>query len=158
MYRYLLVTVYFMAITGCASAPQKTTQTASGHPEIIIAAKDPKIIRTNLISRNATTGWILEQESENTLLFTKTDTSGSLESATTQILLGNAYSTPPKYEARYTLIPLPNGTRVIVNVSVSTQMPGGQINRMELSNAAATFNPFQAQLARVKDEVENPTQ
>ena len=142
-------------IAGCTTAPPKISETPSGHPEITIASSDAKKIRANLISRNATTGWVLEQETESTLLFTRTDSSGSVQSAATQVLLGNASSTPPKYEARYTLVSVKSGTRVIVNVSVSTQMPGGQVNRLSLSEASATFNPFQAQLERVKLEVES---
>lgn len=148
----LLVPILF---AGCATAPPKSAETPSGHPEITIASTDMQRIRGNLISRNATTGWILEQETQSILLFTRTDSSGSAQSAATQVLLGNAYSTPPKYEARYTLIPVATGTRVIVNASVSTQMPGGQVNRLSLSHASATFNPFQAQLERVKSEVES---
>lgn len=154
MYRQALIICLFILIAGCASAPPKIKETSSGHPEIVISVKDLKPIRSNLIERNASTGWTLEQETESTLFFTKTDTSGSLQSAVTQALLGNAYSTPPKYEARYTFIPMPNSTKIIVNVFVSTQMPGGQVNRIGLSDASPTFNPFQTQLEKVKSEVE----
>lgn len=154
MYRRIISICLAVAISGCASAPPKIKETSSGHPEIVVAVKDSKPIRSNLIARNAGTGWVLEQETESTLLFTRTDTSGSFQSAATQVLLGNAYSTPPKYEARYTFISMPEAVRVIVNVFVSTQMPGGQLNRMSLSDAAPTFNPFQAQLEKVKSEIE----
>ena len=155
MLRRSTLVVVLASLAGCATAPPKSTQTASGHPEIVIASSDLKKVRANLISRNASTGWVLEQETESTLLFTRNDSSGSFQSAATQLLLGNAYSTPPKYEVRYTLVSVQPGVRVIVNVSVSTQMPGGQVNRMSLSEAPATFNTFQAQLERVKTEIES---
>jgi hypothetical protein len=154
MNRLFVIAFCAFTIAGCASAPPKSAQTASGHPEVIVNTKDTKAVRSNLIARNASTGWVLEQESDNTILFTRTDSSGSLQSATTQVLLGNAHSTPPKYEVRYTIFAVPEGTRVVAIVAVSTQMPGGQVNRMGLSDAAGTFNQFQAQLEKVKIEVE----
>jgi hypothetical protein len=155
MNRQILIASLSFALVACASVPTKSVQTASGHPEITIKTKDTKAIKSNLLSSNASSGWVLEQESDSTMFFTRVDASGSVQSATTQVLLGNAHSTPPKYEARYTIFPVAEGIRVIANVSVSTQMPGGQINRMGLSDAGATFNNFQAQLERVKAEVES---
>lgn len=88
------------------------------------------------------------------LFFTQRDNSGSLQSAVTQVLIGNSYSTPPNYEARYIFAEVGTSTKLLVNVQVSTQMAGGQVNRMPLSDNSTTFNQFQAQLERVKAEIE----
>lgn len=78
--------------------------------------------------------------------FSKIDNSGSFNSALTTVLLGNAYSTPPKYDLKYILVQLPSGSKIISNISVSTQMPGGQVNRLFLNQNIALINSYQDQL------------
>lgn len=140
-----------LLLTACAAPPARIAETESGWPEITIATQDRSGLRANLIARNLATGWTLESESESMLLFTKIDTSTG--GAVMQALIGNAYSTPPKYEARYVMVPTAGGLKLVVNVAVSTQMPGGQVNRQPL-DGAPTFNSFQAQLQRLKAEFE----
>lgn len=140
--------------SACGTPPPKIAQTVSGLPEITIATDDRSKVKQNLIARNLETGWALEQESENTLMFSKLDTSGSASSLFTQALIGNSSSTPLKYEARYTFAQTGAGLKIAATVFASTQMPGGQVNRLPLHDGAVTFNAFQAQLQRVKGEIE----
>lgn len=142
------------ALVACGTAPERIAATTSSYPEIEIKTVDKDAIRSNLIRRNLDTGWSLEQETPSMLLFTKVDSSGSVGSAVTQALIGNRYSTPPKYELKYTLASYKDFTKVITHLSVSTQMAMGQINRMEL-NGNTDFNNLQMQLNRVKGEIES---
>lgn len=150
----LLLLLIMAMVTACATQPQKITQTSSGWPEIEVFTKDKNAVRENIITRNSETGWNLEQDTPNTLMFTRVDTSGSLGSALTQSLIGNAYSTPPKYEAKYIISSKGNATKIIVNVSISSEMRTGQTNRIFLNNNREVFNIFQKQLQKVKSEIE----
>lgn len=143
-----------LVLSGCAAQPARIATTASGWPEVEIFTSNKQAVKENIIQRNAATGWNLEQESDSSLLFTKVDDSGSFNSAMTQALIGNSYSTPPKYEARYIISSYAGKVKIVVNVSVSTQMAFGQVNRVFLNKNNATFNAFQGQLYKVKSEVE----
>lgn len=150
----LAVLPLLILLSACATQT-RITETPSGMPEIVIRTTDKQAIKNNLIARNAQSGWFLERETDSTLFFTYVDDSGSFRSALTQALIGNAYSTPPKYEANYLLFPAGEGAyKVQVQVSVSTQMAMGQVNRVSLKDNVTVFNGFQRQLQKVKQEIE----
>lgn len=143
-----------LLLAGCASQPAKIKETRSGWPEVEISTSDKTKVKQNIISRNAQTGWALEQETDSSLLFTKIDDTGSMGAIMTQAIIGNAYSTPPVYEARYIISQANEQVSIVVNISVSTQMAMGQTNRILLNKNNAVFNAFQQQLERVKSETE----
>jgi hypothetical protein len=156
MHRFKLILIVLVAtfVCACATPTPRIKETKSGWPETEINTANKRYIVSNIIRRNVETGWTLEQESDSTLLFTKVNDSGSMNAVLVQAMIGNAYSTPPKAEARYIVMEHAGVTKVIVNVGISTQMSGGQINRMNMDNANGVLNMFQAQLDRVKAEVE----
>jgi predicted glycosyltransferase involved in capsule biosynthesis len=138
--------------SGCSAPPTRIAETESGQPEVVIRTTDKSAIKQNLIARNTATGWALEQESENTMLFTRVDASGSANTATTLVLLGGSANMPPRYEARYMFAQTAAGFKVVVNAFVAVQTTNGLINRQMISDTNATFNAFQTQLFRVKGE------
>ncbi|MBW8463509.1 hypothetical protein [Acidovorax sp.] len=141
-------------VQGCASPSNRITRTQSGYPEITINSVDVRAIRSNLVARNAAGGWTIETETENMLLMTRVSNPLETSSVIAQAMLGNSRSTTPKAEARYIITLSKNQTLVVVQPSISTQMAGGQINRMDLKDNNDVFNNFQNQLARVKTEIE----
>lgn len=154
MLRIISVFAVCFLVLGCASS-QRIAETQSGLPEIDIATTDKPLVKELIVSRNASKGWLLESESGSSLLFSVTDTSGSFSAALTQVLIGNSYSTPPKYEANYIITTIGNRTKVIVNLSVSTQMAFGQIKKYPLNNNNDVFNAVQGQLIKIKQEIES---
>ena len=137
------------SLAGCAAPPV----TSADPPSVVIGSTDKAGIKANLIARNTATGWTLMQESESLLVFTKPETD-TTSSAVTQVLLGNRHSTKPVYEARYTLVQVPAGVLVVATVDVSTQLPGGQVQRMTMLDHQPTRQGFVAQLGRVRGEIE----
>ena len=154
--RFFVLFFSIFMTSACSNNEQSAAfQTASGWPEIEINTKSKQAVVDNLIHRNVSNGWSLESESPSLLVFSFIDSSGTVGSAFTQVLLGNANSTPPKYEARYVITMLgEEKVKVIVNAYVSTQMLSGQTRSMPLSNNKDTFDMYQAQLNRVKKEIE----
>ena len=150
----ILLPVVFALLTACASQPAKISQTVSGWPEIEISTADKKSVKDYILLKNSEAGWNLEQESDSMLSFSKLDTSGSFNAALTQTALGNSYSTPPKYEVKYIISQLPGRVKIVSNIAVSTQMPGGQVNRMFLNENNTVFNAYQEQLNRFKRGLE----
>jgi len=140
-------------LSACASQPPKSVQTVSGWPEIEIAA-DKKAVKDYFMLKNVEGGFQVENESDSSLTVSKVDTSASFNAALTQVALGNAYSTPPKYEVKYYFNQLPGRVKVLTNIAVSTQMPGGQVNRQFLNENSAVFNAYQDQLVRFKTQLE----
>lgn len=144
-----LILILTAVLIGCATPPQNP-----GNPEVVILSTNWQAIKQNIIDRNLRMGWMLEQETESLLLFTKVDESRSQASVLTQVLLGNSSSTSLMYEARYVLAQTASGIRVVASGAMSTQMPGGQVNRQSITGSR--FDEMQNQLIKVKTEVERP--
>ena len=140
-------------LSACASQPPKSLQTVSGWPEIEIG-RDKKAVKDYFLLDSVNNGMNVDQETESSLVMSLIDTSGSVNAAFTQVMLGNAYSTPPKTEISFYFSQLPGRTKVTVNAAVSTQMPGGQINRVFLKDNNAVFNSWQGALGRAKAALE----
>lgn len=141
-------------LTGCASM-QPTTETASGNPEVDIKSSSKQLIKDKIILAQTTTGWNLEQESESILTFVKTEDPTSMRSVMTQALIGNAYSTTPKYETKYVITQ--NGDnvyKVMSTTSVSSQNAYGQVNKYPL-NGRNVADSYQIQLETIKKLIEN---
>ncbi len=119
-----------------------------------IKTSDKKFVKDFIIRKTSEHGWNLEQETDSTLLFTQTDNSGSVDAAVTQVLLGNRNSTPPKYEFKYIISQYGDTAKVIANVSASTQMPMGQVNRVFFNENNSVINTYQGVLDRLKDGME----
>lgn len=150
----VLTIIALLLLQACASQPPlQHPRTASGRPEVTILGSTTEI-KQNLIARNLKTGWMLEHQSENQLVFFRFDNPLLASSILTQLVIGNSYSTQPKYEAHYVIFQTSDGVKVTIAPSVSTQMPFGQTNRHYLQDSNQVFNAFQTQLLRVKGEVE----
>lgn len=50
-----------------------------------------------------------------------------------QMLLGNAYSTPPEHVVQFTMADLSGSTLLLAQQWIETQMPGGQVQRADLN-------------------------
>ncbi|MEL4204825.1 hypothetical protein C9E85_16150 [Plesiomonas shigelloides] len=160
MIKSIYQTIFFVLALftlGCSSQPERVVNTKSGWPEVYITTNDKSEIVKHVIARNVKNGWVLDEESENTISFEYIDTSGSFDSIMYQSLLGNAYSTAPKYETKYTIANSTKGNGeyfVVVNTSVSVQMAGGKVNRVYLKENNTLFNAIQKQLNSIKSDVE----
>lgn len=52
----------------------------------------------------------------------------------TQLLIGNAYSTPPVDKVRFSISKVEFSTHVWADMWVETQMPGGKTNKVQLTD------------------------
>lgn len=74
-------------------------------------------------------GTTVAESDDNHVLCTKPISGG--KGMLMQMLIGNAYSTPPLYMIRFQIVSYQAGSRVQFSDWVQTQMPGGQVSRME---------------------------
>ncbi len=137
---------------GCATAP-RITSTPSGKPEVEISGVSLDQVNNALITAMTGRGFLLEEQSTNSLFFTHEMSGGSAIGA--QLLIGNSYSTTPKEEVRYVSATSSSGVRVIAHPSMSTQMALGQIRRHDMSQNNNWFNGIQSMLQAIKYQLES---
>lgn len=145
---------------GCAGL-SKITDTPSGWPEVAIEGVELESVGNAVVNEFQSLGYRLEEQSKNSLLLTKELEGGQAFAA--QPTIGNAYSTTPKAEVRFTLSKVVKvdeaGTvidcvRVIALGSISTQMAMGQTRREDMKNNNRWFNDLQYILMRVQAVLE----
>jgi len=136
--------------SGCVTI-EKSTVTASGKPEVVIATTDTGRIKALLIGELLNHGYSVVSDNEYALSLTR-PTKG-MEDVAASLAAGNTYSTNLRY-ATYNFVPLGNGTiRVIASSGWRAQMVGGQIRDEPLNNGNV-YNTFQKQLLEVKELIE----
>jgi hypothetical protein len=147
--KYTVALSLAILATGCATQPARIAQTTSGHPEVVIPRADSvDAVKSRLIERLMNAGWQLDQETASRVAFSKEMTGGQAVAA--QLVLGNADSSTPRWERAYTLVKAVDGVRIYATSSMSTVMPFGKVNRVELTSNNE-FNDQQASLERLRD-------
>ena len=76
-------------------------------------------------------GWMVAQQTSNQVVCEIP--MGIMQSAMTQVLIGNSYSTPPKQFVRLSFAQTGDNTRVQSQVWVETQMPFGQVRQQQIT-------------------------
>lgn len=135
-------------LSGCAVQQSRIAQTASGKPEVVIKGVDVEAVHTRIIERMMSGGMRLDSDTPSRVVVSK-ELEGFRENML-RLALGNSYSTPVRAEIAFTMVKVSEGVKVFAQSSAWTQMPGGQINRMEL-NGNNDFNDMQTALYRLRD-------
>lgn len=106
--------------------------TAASQPNDVYFAATPAETSAKLASlcmdKNAT---VAEADTFHVLCMKEMDGSSGI---LTQLLIGNASSTTPVQNIRFQIVPYSSGSRVQFSEWVETQMAGGQISRVQVSN------------------------
>lgn len=137
--------------SGCATV-EKSTITASGMPEIVIAA-DVHAIKAAVIGDMVTSGYVIEGDSDFALTMSRPITG---EEATWAGLAIGGNRNSMRRVTRYTFAPGASGVRVVVSSAWSVQSYGGTSRTHELASINGNiFNTFQGQLVALKAKIES---
>src|SRR6185312_633538 len=135
------------ALSGCATvrdAPPVAV-TPSGRPEAIFEGKSPEQVSGMIASSCADRGHVVVTSSPNKVV--RQGDMTAMQSALTQLLIGNSYSTPPALFFEFNLFAVGPNTRVQAREWVETTMAFGQKRSEELNNRAQFNQTEQALLS-----------
>lgn len=102
-----------LLISGCTTGPRLAT--TSGRPEVTIPRTTAQRVRAVIIERGMASGWILERETENTIIFLHLT-----QNALAGVLLASSYDTTVKERIRYTVVPVGNDIKLYTSVEFVT--------------------------------------
>ena|SRR5690242_12775672 len=126
---------FLLAMTLAACATPSHMQTASGNPEVTIATTDRAAVKGAVINSFVSRGFTLDQEGDYSLQFSK-----PMEGAggvMYQAMLGNSYSSTPRWNVNITLAPLTGETRVVGKAFVRMQNAFGKEDTNDMTSGKA---------------------
>lgn len=137
-----LSTVLFLS--GCANQEPLMKQTVSGKPEAEYPGKTKEQVKDALLNYCNGKGLIVFESSDSLVICGK-----QTDSIMSQMLVGNAYSTPAMAKIRFTIASTNNTPKVWSDMWLESQMPGGQLNQMPSKNIK-DINSVQSMLDNLK--------
>lgn len=133
---------------GCVTQGGGTTQAVSGRPEVVIASGDIDAMKSSLAGEMAQFGYQVDRNSEGLL---------ELSRATTDLITASEVGNPGSAHRRvvtYTFTRQGVSTRIIADVSIRAQLPGGQVDTVSLNDNGAVYGFVQKQLDQLKKTLE----
>ncbi|MGD9979570.1 MAG: hypothetical protein AB7H66_03185 [Hyphomonadaceae bacterium] len=115
--------------------------TPSGRPEAVFAGRTVEEVQGLIASGCMDRGHMVVNSTPNQVQCQIE--MGALQSALTQALIGNSYSTTPQQFVRFVITPASGNMRVQAQMWVQTQMAFGQMQTQEV-NGAQQFNSVQS--------------
>jgi hypothetical protein len=137
-----------LAFPGCATQPAEISQADSGKPNVVIASRDVDTMKSSLISEMVGFGYHVDKDTPSLLELSRT---------TTDTITAHAVGTvdsPHERVIAYAFIKQGVSTRVIVDLLMRAQLPGGQVDTMSLNDNGTLYGLIQKQIERLKEEVE----
>lgn len=134
---------------GCVAPIQH--ETASGKPEAVVASSDLDDIGSALTTRMLDSGFNLERQSTNLLVFTKESSNLGMS-----MLYGSKYDSTPAYRITYTLAQVATGTRVLADVAILTN-PGSGFERATSLNKDKVSISYQTILDELASQYRSST-
>ncbi len=128
---YIFMILLACGMFGCADAPLSPV---SGNPEILVH-KNVAQVRDELISIMSARGYVPTEDSPNIVAFSRQLDNGSAVLYT--LAIGNAYSSYPQQDVKFTMIPQGEDTHVYGFVRFSMQGAFGQAQNVELTRGKA---------------------
>lgn len=119
----------YFACAGSAMAYEREANTPSGRPEMVFAYTDLNEAVSKVSSGCMDKGWMVTSQTNNQVVCEIP--MGFWQSAFTQMLIGNQYSTDPKQFVRISLTQVGDHTRAMTQNWVETQMAFGQIQHQQ---------------------------
>lgn len=144
----LLCLLFLSILTGCATPPPRLANTESGNPEVVIENVTVEAVHDRILERLLSKGARIEIDTPSRITVSK-EVEGQRE-MWLRLAISNSYSTPVRADLNFSIIKISSGVKVFVQMSAWSQMPGGQIQRMDL-NGNQDFNDVQASLYRLRD-------
>ena len=135
--KLLAVAFVILAISGCAEPVAKIANTPSGKPEAMFRNASLSNVSNKMVGICAQVGASIDVAENNRVVCRKT-LEGS-EAVTTQLLLGNSYSTAPVSVMSFTLVKMGRDVKAYVDQYSETIMALGQPRRVN-TMGNANFN------------------
>lgn len=146
MFKTALVGGLALSMTATmAMAFEKQANTPSGRPEMVYAYTPLETAVGQVASGCMDAGWVVTSQSTNQVVCEVP--MGIWQSALTQMLIGNSYSTTPKQFVRVSLTQVGDHTRAQTQSWAETQMVFGQVQQQAF-NDDATYNNMLGFLAK----------
>lgn len=133
---------------GCVAPEAGTLRTVSGRPEIVIASRDIDAMKSQLIGEMVHFGYQVDSNSRDLLEISRNATD-----LITAHAVGSADG-PHRRVVIYTFIQQGVSTRIIADVSMRAQLPGGQVDTVSLNDNGTVYGFFQKQLDKLKETLE----
>jgi len=127
---FVLITSTLLA--GCATQVPVKKLTPSGKAEGDYPGKTVEQVSSAFV-RFCNNGGLTVYESTTSSVVCGTQRKGT-SGVMTQVLLGNAYSTPPMDKVRFSISKNETGVHAWADLWVETQMPGGQLQQLASTN------------------------
>lgn len=147
----ITIGVIFVALIlgGCATTQRLATP--SGKPEVNINTIDREKIKSVVINEFMNAGFSLISDTDYSVVFSKP--MEGFGGIMYQTMLGNSYSSSPKWNARINMATINNSTRVMAQAVVRMQNAFGREDVNDMTNGKAGTQ-LQQILQRVKTQVE----
>lgn len=130
--RRILLAVTVLAATPAYAGNDMFAVTPSGRTEMFLPGTTLQDASGKVSARCMANGLTVVSSSANDVVCELK--MGAFNSALTQLLIGNSYSTPPKTLVKFNLAQMSNNTIVQANEWIETQMAFGQMRRQDLAN------------------------
>jgi hypothetical protein len=143
--------IYFCCVvllSGCADQPARIAETSSGHPEVLIKNVTVSDVHDRLVERLLSGGKRIDSDTPSSVVVSE-EMTGQRE-AWMRLAIANAYSTKVRAEITFSMVKAQSGVKVFARMSAWSQMPLGQIKRIEL-NGNNDFNEVQQALYDFRD-------
>ena len=128
-----IIMAAILGLGGCANVGPLATP--SGNPEITVPRKDLEHVKTELVATMCAHGFEPVEDGQNSVAFSKPLEPGAAFAYT--LAMGNAYSSQPQMNVRYSLIQQGNGVHVYAFVGVAMQGGFGQSQSLDLTHGKA---------------------
>ena len=149
IYPAITVILIGLIFSGCATTQRVATP--SGKPEVVINTTDREKIKSVIINEFMNAGFTMVSESDYSVVFSKP--MEGFGGVMYQAMLGNSYSSSPKWNARINMANTGESTRVLAQAVVRMQNAFGREDVNDMTNGKAGAQ-LQEILQRIKAQVE----
>ena len=132
MRTFLTAVLATIVLTSCAAQQPLLKQTASGYPEGVFQSTNVDTVRSKIMNACSSMGVMVQEATGNQVTCSKR-LEGS-QAILAQFAIGNSYSTPPEQKVKFIIYQIGPDVKVTAQQWVETQMPYGQMRRMELNS------------------------
>jgi hypothetical protein len=148
MKKILLQLIPFLFVFGLTSCTASRLTTPSGYPEVIIGSTDQEIIKSRLINRFSSSGYILSSQTPNSLIFLRQ--MEPTAEALNEIFLNTSNA---QYEIDITFTSFASSTKIYAHAFTTSQGAFGKTDRRDISTGK-TGRQLQEILEDIKKSVE----
>jgi hypothetical protein len=138
-----------IAFSGCVSQLAADPKTVSGKPEVVIVSRDIDAMKSNLTESLLKYGYQKDKDTPDTLSLWRTTTDPITAHA-----VGNTDSMHQRV-VTYTFSKQGQSTRIIAEISMRAQLPGGQVDTVSLNDSGTLYGLLQQQLDKLKETLES---